>query len=215
MIKMLTQIITATLLVFSPADTTKITNQKTLSTRELSLDQRHSAKSVNEVFKKNILLNLAYLNGSVSNKGDISWDKLTNQPIEFSFILKPGQTFAYHQDILPQFNDSLSLTTNSYFGPGQGYLFSGFLYGDGVCHLASLINWAAQDANLDVLVPKKHSIAHIPQIPDQYGVSIYIDPTTGVGENNNLYITNNKDTDIEFKFVYQNDNLEVSVIQTA
>lgn len=190
--------------------------QNELASRAFSLENRYRVPSVNEVMKKNILLNLAYLDGSVQAKGDISWDELVNEPKTYKFSLAPGATFAYHSDILPQYQDSLAQTTNSYFNAAQGYLSDGYLYGDGVCHLASLINWAARDAGLEVLVTKDHrSVAPIPEIPDDYGVSIYINPQTGVGERNNLYITNNKDAEVSFEIEYTGTDLEVKVLEQA
>lgn len=188
-----------------------------LATREFSLDKRYAVPSVNEVMKKNILLNLAYMDGTVKDKAQINWDELTNQPHTFEFTLEPGATFAYHEDILPQYKDSLALTTKSYFGPGQGYVSDGYLYGDGVCHIASLLNWAARDAGLEVYVPKDHrSVGPINEVPDDYGVSIYIDPTTGVGERNNLYITNTREAAVTFIFTHDaSDQLKIEVTEQA
>lgn len=190
--------------------------KQVLSSKELSLTNRHKAQAINEVFKKNILLNLAYLNESVRDKSDVNW-KTVDQPFVFSMTLNPGETFAYHDDVLSKYEDSVVKTTNSYFNEGQGFISSGFLFGDGVCHLASIINWAAQDAGLSVEVTKLHSIAPIPDIPDKYGVSIYtIEGVKGSGARNNLYITNTKEVPVTFHFNYQNNqDLIVEVIQNV
>jgi len=45
--------------------------------REMSLDTRYGNKFVNDVFRDNILLNLAYLKGQVSSSKDINWDQIT------------------------------------------------------------------------------------------------------------------------------------------
>jgi hypothetical protein len=182
-----------------------------LAARDLSLANRHQAASINDVFAKNILLNLAYLEGSVSQKSDIDWSQVT-QPFEFGVTLNPGQTFAYHDDVLDEYQDSVALTTNTYFHAADGYLSSGFLYGDGVCHLASIINWAAQDAGLEVVVTKLHSIAPIPDVPDEYGVSIYtVEGVKGSGARNNLYITNNQVYPVEFRFIHQDNTIRVEL----
>lgn len=183
-----------------------------LAQRELSLANRHANAGVNEIFKKNILLNLAYLNGNVTTKADLNWENVS-QMKDFSFTLQPGETFAYHDHVLAKYRDSLKVTTKSHFSAAEGYLFSGFLYGDGVCHLASIINWAAQDAGLEVLRTKAHSIAKIPDVPDEYGVSIYtIAGQKESGVNNNLYITNNQTQPIEFRFSLVGETLIVEVV---
>lgn len=192
------------------------TQKEVISQRSLSLSNRHAAETINDVFRKNILLNLAYLNGSVTEKHQINWEDVQS-PQEFQITLNPGETFAYHDDVLQQYEPSVVSTTNSHFNAQEGYLSSGFLFGDGVCHLASIINWAAQDAGLDVTVTKLHSIAPIPDVPDEYGVSIYtIAGVAGSGANNNLYITNNKSVPVSFVFTYDSsDRVVVSVAQLS
>lgn len=184
-----------------------------LGQRELSLANRHANSRVNEIFKNNILLNLAYLNGTVTSKADLDWNNVS-QMKDFSFTLQPGETFAYHDHVLAKYQDSLAITTKSHFSAAEGYLFSGFLYGDGVCHLASVINWAAQDAGLEVVRTKAHSIAKIPDVPDEYGVSIYtIAGQKNSGVNNNLYISNNKTQPVEFRFSVVGETLIVEVVE--
>ena len=144
-----------------------------------------------------------------------SWEAILS-PRTYEFSLEPGETFAYHEDVLPEYQDSLVITTKSVFGPQQGYLTDGYLYGDGVCHLASLMNWAARDAGLKVYVPKDHrSVGPINEIDDDYGVSIYIDPVRGIGERNNLYITNNRDSVLTFVFSYDGESLQVDINEKA
>lgn len=188
--------------------------EKKLASREISLAARHANSQTNEVFKKNILLNLAYLNQAVEKKSDIQWEHvLQNQSAEFT--LQPGQVFAYHDDVLPEFDGSVAVTTNAHFDASEGFLSSGFLSGDGVCHLASVINWAARDAGLDVTVTKLHSIARIPEIPDEYGVSIYtIAGQKGSGARNNLYVRNNRDAAVSFRLTYDGSNqLKIEVLE--
>jgi len=188
-----------------------VPTENIVSERKFSLDDRYTVKSVNEVFKKNILLNLAYLNGSVTKKQDINWDKIEN-PFHFTFTLKPGQVFAFHDSVLKEYEGKVVKTTHAHFGGPEGFVSDGYLFGDGVCHLASLINWAAQDAHLGVLVTKNHNFAVIPEVPKTYGVSIYTDPEVkGSGAHNNLYVTNTKDHAVTFHFDYENDELKVSV----
>lgn len=180
-----------------------------LAEKEFSLENRYAVKSVNDIMKKNILLNLAYLNGTVTKKADIDWNQVTS-PFHFEKTLGVGETFAYHTNVRNEYEGKVAFTTNSNFNAADGYLSDGYLFGDGVCHLASLINWAALEAGLETVVPKDHrSVAHIPDIPDEYGVSIY--KNQDVGANNNLYVTNTKDTPITFHFDYNGVDLKVYV----
>lgn len=187
-----------------------------LATREFSLEDRYRVSSVNEVFKKNILLNIAYMRGSVEKKSDINWSNI-EQPFHYEFTLKPNETFAYHDDVLQEYDDSVVKTTKAHFGPREGFVSDGYLFGDGVCHLASLINWVAQDAALQVKVTKNHNFAAIPDVPQKYGVSIYTNEgVKGSGARNNLYITNNKEHDVRFHFEYdENQELKVYVTEAV
>lgn len=188
--------------------------EEVLSSRTLSLSNRHANSNINQIFKKNILLNLAYLEGSATKNSPINWQEVV-QPQSFRVSLNPGETFAYHDHVLDEYKSSLALTTNTHFNASDGYLNSGFLFGDGVCHLASILNWAAQDAGLDVEVTKAHSIAPIPDIPDKYGVSIYtIESDPNSGTKNNMYITNNQAETVIFEFTYdEQDQVTVRVIK--
>ena len=163
--------------------------------------------------KKNILLNLAYLSGDVKSKFDINWDRLQNDN-EYVFTLKPGETFAFHDSVLRNYQGNVVITTNAHFNSSEGFLSDGYLVGDGVCHFASIINWVARDAGLDVVVTKNHDFAKIEEVPKEYGVSIYVNPTNGYGAQNNLYITNNKNQIVDFRFEYKNEELKVSVVES-
>lgn len=184
-----------------------------LAYREMSLDNRQPDRFVNDVFKKNILLNLAYLEGKVTNAADIKWEEI-EKPFQYEFKLEPDKTFAFHSDVKNNYKDSLIKTTNAHFNAEQGFKTDGYLFGDGVCHLASLINWAAKDAGLSVEAPTRHDFANIPDVPREFGVSIYSNPTSkGSNTLQNLYITNNKSKTIFFKFEYQDNKIKVSVVE--
>lgn len=185
-----------------------------LSERRLSLDNRSSNPGTNAVFKNNILLNLAYLDKTVTSKADLDWNKVLSAN-KVTVSIAPGELFAYHDDLLSEYDGIKLTTTNSHFNAEQGYLNSGYLYGDGVCHLASIINWVAQDAGLNVNVTKLHTIAPIPDIPAEFGVSIYtIAGKKGSGARNNLYISNNKDDVVTFEFEYDGDNELIVRVQS-
>ena len=184
-----------------------------LAQKELSMENRYADLFVNRVFKDNILLNLAYLRGSVKSKEDINWEEI-QKPFTYEFRLDPNQTFAFHEDVLPNYESTLVKHTSAHFNSSEGFKFSGALFGDGVCHLASLIYWAAKEANLETEAPTNHDFMVIPDIPREYGVSIYNNP--GAKEANtrqNLYIKNNRAKPISFKFEYQDNKVKVSILE--
>ena len=184
-----------------------------LSSHEISLEYRYPDKAISDIFKDNILLNLAYMDGRVTKKEDINWEEI-RKPFKYEFRLEFGQTFTYHDDTLPEYLGRVVKTTNAHFNASEGFKSSGYLYGDGVCHLASLIYWVAKDAGLDVYVPTNHNFMNIPEIPKEYGVSIFSNPyIKGNDAMQNLYITNNRTTPIIFKLDHFEDKLKVSVIE--
>ncbi len=166
-----------------------------LSSHEISLENRYPVKSVNEIFKYNILHTLDLMG-------------------EEEFILRPGETFAFHDDVMPEYKDSLVKTTNAHFNAQDGFKFSGLYYGDGVCHLASLIYWVALDAGLNAKAPVNHNFMPIPEIERQFGVSIYSNPySKGANSQQNLYVTNNREKPVEFKFEYKDEKLKLEVVE--
>ena len=185
---------------------------KTLSSHEMSLGKRYDVASVNEVFKDNILLNMAYLRQEPVNPKAVDWNSV-RKPFTYNFKLEPGQTFAYHSDV-KQGYANIAKTTNAHFNAQEGFKSSGYLYGDGVCHLASLIYWSAKDAGLQAEAPTNHDFAKINQIPKEYGVAIYNVPgQTTVNNNQNLYITNTTSKTVNFVFNYDGQNLETRIDQ--
>lgn len=187
--------------------------QNQLAQREMSLDNRHAVEFVNDVFKNNILLNLAYLDGRITSSKDINWDEIT-KPFQYEFKLLPNKTFAFHEDVKDKYKEALVKTTNAHFNAADGFKTDGYLFGDGICHLASLINWAAQDAGLAVEAPTNHDFAPIPDVPKKYGVSIYSSPfSEGSNALQNLYITNNRKKEVIFKFEYRNNKVSVAIVE--
>lgn len=208
----LVKISTAAIVTFGSI-TTPLTSEHVVSSHEISLDNRYPVKSVSEIMKDNILLNIAYMDGRVKQKSDINWDEI-KKPLQYEFRLEPNQTFVYHDDVLSEFKDSLIKTTNAHFNAQEGFKTDGYLFGDGVCHLASLMYWVAKDAGLDALAPTNHDFMNIPEISREYGVSIFSNPyAKGSYAQQNLYVTNNKNKAITFKFEYSDDKLKVSVVE--
>lgn len=187
--------------------------QTELSSRTMSLDNRFGYSLPENAYKDNILLNLAYIEGVVKSKSDIDWNKL-KQAKTIEMTLEPGQLFAYHDIIDLKYNKENIKTVHTNFGAGDGYKFSDGLYGMGVCHLASLMHWAALDAGLESIAPTNHDFFPIPEVPKEYGVAIYSSPDSiAASAQQNLYIRNNFNTKVTFKFDFDGDNLKISVIK--
>jgi len=186
-----------------------------LGDMQFSLADRYANTFVNDVFSDNILLTLAYMRGIVKD-GNIDWDNVRN-PFTYSFVLKPGEVFAFHEDVLPEFEGKVVKTTNAHFNSSEGFKSDGWLAADGVCHVASLINEAAQNAGLLVDAPTKHDFAPIPEIDKKYGTAIYFMP----GEKNtnslqNLYVKNTKDKPVTISFIYNREKqLDVHVSENT
>lgn len=183
-----------------------------IAERTLSLTNRYANTAINDVFANNILLTLAYLSGTVSNSQHINWAEV-QKPQKHEIVLQPGEVFAYHDSVAPEFADKTVATTRSHFNAAQGFLSSGYLYGDGVCHLASIINQVARDAGLGVTARVNHDFAKIPDVPREFGTSIYYDPTNeATSMAQNLYVENtyNKPVVIEI-----DSNKEKVVVRVA
>jgi hypothetical protein len=187
------------------------TERTLLAQQELDLSIRHVDPGINGVFKDNILLNFAYLSGRVNNASQVNWDEV-RKPVTYEFTLQPGEVFAYHDSILPQYQADVVKIGGSHFGGEDGYRSSGYLYGDGVCHFASLINWTAQSAGLEVLAPTNHDFAMIPGIDRVYGTAIYYAyGQPEVSSMQNLYVKNTFDHPVTFAFESAGDTLTVRV----
>lgn len=186
-----------------------------LSSRSMSLETRQYDRWVNNVFKDNILLTTSYLAGKTQKGQKVNWNEVT-KPQTYEFTLEPGKTFAFHDHVAAEYEASLTKTTNAHFNAEEGFKSDGYLMGDGVCHLASLFYWAAKDAGLTTNKPVAHDFAVIPEIPREYGVSIYATPENkAVGAVQNLYITNNKTEPITFSIAYDGKDLTVSVLENT
>lgn len=189
--------------------------EKILAAKEISLANRYDDEFVNGVFKDNILLNIRYMEGSVDEISDIKWEEVV-KPLTYSFTLNANETFAFQDDVLAEYEGKVVKTTNAHFNYQEGFKTDGYLYGDGVCHLASLIYWAAKDAGLETQAPTNHDFRAIPEIPKEYGVSIYSMPgqkTTNARQN--LYITNNKSAPVSFNFEYKGNILKLTIKEDA
>lgn len=188
-------------------------NQKVLAIREISLENRQPDKWVNGIFEDNILLTLAYARDKIKNPTSIDWNEI-KKPFTYSITLSPGELFAFHEDVLAEYKNKTVITTKAHFNYQEGFKYDGFLVGDGVCHLASLIYWAAQDAKLQVKAPTNHDFAHIEGVPKKYGVSIfYMLGSNFANALQNIYLTNNREKPIDIQFIYNEEKLKVAIVE--
>lgn len=182
-----------------------------LAARTMSLTNRYAVPSVNKVFADNILLTLSYMSQRVSDPSNINWEEV-RKPQTHEIVLQPGEVFAFHDGIMAKYAANVVRTTKAHFNAEDGFRSSGYLYGDGVCHLASQFNWVARDAGLEVVAPVNHDFAQIPEIPREYGTAIYYDPNApGISEQQNLYIKNTLDKTVTFIITSQMDKVDIRV----
>lgn len=193
--------------------------QKPLAVHEMDLSKRLDNEAGSRIFADNILLALHYQKGDINelktgskitSEANINWDKVRS-PFEYSFTLKTGEVFAFHNKALAEYGNP-KYTMNSRFFGEEGYKFLNGLGGNGVCHLASLMNWVARDANLEVTAKVNHDFWPVPGISREYGTAIfYSDVDNFTAQNQNLYIKNNFDYPVEFKFNVEENKVKLAV----
>lgn len=164
-----------------------------LGERQLDLSKRHPDAQINDVFEFNILLFL--------------------ENLDYGFTLEPGEFFAFHDQVLPELGDQALITGPSRFSSQESYQTTLGLSGNGVCHLASLINWAAGEAGLETVARVSHNFAPIPGVPRKYGVSIRTLPEATSNQNQNLYLKNTLDYPVKFVFNVEEEKVEIKVIK--
>lgn len=184
------------------------TNSIVLSSAFLDLTKRVPDRTVNEIFADNILLNLHYIKGDVA---DVSiepirgqnwkpiWEKV-REPFAFSITLNPGEVFAFHNYVLPEFEGRKLKASWTQFSSWEGYKTYAGLSGNGVCHLATLINYVATKAGLKVTAPTRHDFFLVNGFDRTFGTSIYYGAGGYTAEVQNLYIENIFDIPIAFIF---------------
>ena len=181
--------------VFGGENSADLASQnQVLASAEMDLSTRYPVESVNEGFKENILTAVYYFILDSSSEGIIT--------------LNPGEVFSFHNQILPEFKGGKIITQKSGFLTKDGYKYVAGLAGNGVCHLASLMNMVASQAGLGVIAPTSHSFAKIPGVEPQYGTSIKYYPNGGSNtQRQNLYIRNNFDFPVYFSFKLEENSL--------
>lgn len=203
----LTSIATASAVFLNVAMPQAQPQQTVLAKHTMSLENRYPDTWVNDVFKDNILYTVAYMEkGAKPNMEEIK------KPFTYAFTLKPEETFAFHDDILADYKNKVVKTTNAHFNAQEGFKSSGYLFGDGVCHLASLMYLVAKNAGIKAVAPTNHDFRNIPEVPKEYGVSIYSMPEQlGTNSQQNLYITNTLKKPLIFRFEYDGKNLTLAL----
>lgn len=179
-------------------DINSLLKWETVASQSIDLSYRYPEQGISEGFKENILIAVDYLN------------KINDGVI----ILNPNEVFSFHKNILPEYANYKIVTQESGFIVKDGYKTVAGLGGNGVCHLASLMNWAAQEAGLEVRSDVNHDFAAIPGIDPKYGTSIKYIPSGGLNsQRQNLYIKNNKDYQVWFLFELEGENLRFSILK--
>jgi hypothetical protein len=185
-----------------------------LASEKISLEKRVPGDPYgNQVFKDNILLTIGFMRGIVSKDAPINWEEV-RRPFEYQLVIAPGETYAFHDQVLDQYKNQGIKTSQAHFNYQDGFKSAYGLYGNGVCHLASLMYWVSLDAGVQALAPTNHDFAVIPEIDRKYGVAIYSDfGSSNGGGRQNLYITNNKENPIGFKYNYDGEKLRVTLVE--
>lgn len=212
-------IIVGTMLALSVlrSDTTNIPSatlqlkEQVVAERTYSLADRYANTFVNNVFADNILLTLAYMRGVAKDGQPVDWSKVQGD-FEYKMTLQPGQTFAFHDQVLPEYQGKVTYTTNAHFDSSEGFKSDGWLVADGVCHLASFMNVVAKNSGLEVVAPTPHDFANIPDVPRENGTAIYYMPgELETSSLQNVYITNTFDTPVTFVFTHKGSSLDIAV----
>lgn len=194
---------------FMMVDSGEVSQPVMLAKHTLNLNNRYAVSSVNEVMRDNILLTLVYMKDGTLTSADAQ--KLIHTPFTMEVRLQRGEVFAFHDKVLPQYKTSVVATTHAHFDAREGFKSDGYLFGDGVCHLASLMNQAALEAGLIVHAPTSHDFAVIPDVPRAYGVSIFTSADYNVSAKQNLYITNPFSEDIDMIVRVQNQEVTIEI----
>jgi len=191
-----------------------LAEERVLAKKDMYLTDRLPNEGGSQIFADNIVLSLHYLKGDVDslkttpaivNETSLDWQKV-RAPFEVSFKLDKGEVFAFHNQTLPEYEGKIKVSTNSKFYMQEGYKSLAGLGGNGVCHVASLINWVAKDAGLNVVAKVNHDFWPVPNIPREYGTSIF-----STMAEQNLYIENTKDNPVEFDFKIKSDRITLSI----
>lgn len=175
-------------------------NKIQLASEKMDLSYRYPVESVSDGFRENILINLYHFSrigadNDYNGVGDIKPQEKV--PASFIIMLKPGEVFAFHDKINKEYEKDKVIAPKSGYGAKDGYLLISGLYGNGVCHLATLMYKTAEKANIEVNAPTRHDFASIPGFTREEGTAISYG---NCPERQNLYVKNNKPYPVELRF---------------
>lgn len=220
------------MLLYKPVTPAYSAAPETLAVQEvrahetLDLKARHGNKNINAGYGDNIRLYLHYLKGDVANltlpgaltdagPTVIDWAKV-REPLTLSFTLVPGEVFAFHPGLLPEFKDKRVYAVPTSLDQADGYRYIDGLWGNGVCHLASFFNWVGSEAGLKVTAKVNHNFAPIYGVPKIYGTAVYY--ATGQETSNakqNLYLENTKPNPVTITISIDDKKVEMLVTETV
>lgn len=205
----------------------QISQKKLLAKEIMDLNKRNPDSSVNDIFRDNILLNLHYIKGDQQSvfkankvelygENKIDWVKL-REPFEFRIMLKQGELFSFHDELLPEFEKYKGNAKTGWtkFSANEGYKTLDGLSGNGVCHLASLINWTASEAGMGVTAKVNHDFYPVPGVDRKYGTSIVYRPGQMTTKMQNLYVMNNFLETAIFSFKADKDKVELEISEKS
>lgn len=186
-----------------------VAEKRVLAQASLDLTLRNEDSWVSQVMADNILLTLYYLGRETGEASDeIEWEKI-REPFSVSFTLKPGEVFAFHQDVFPEFQEKVAKTTGATFHSNEGFKSDSYLFGDGVCHLASLMNQVASEAGLKVTATN-HDFWPIPGVPQEFGTAIYyLEGNSSGNRQQNLYIENTFDFSVKLALLANKQQIKM------
>lgn len=175
--------------------------------------QLHYIKGDAWAFRKNddrAGMNPAPTKGEIMSPDDIDWERL-EEPFEGYFVLEQGEVFAFHPEVLPEFDGDNLKAVPARFGYEDGFKTYGGLPGNGVCYLASLINWVAKEAGLETIAKVNHDFYPVPGVPREYGVAIYYLDGSETAKVQNLYIKNTLNRTALFYFSFDGEKVRLGV----
>lgn len=182
-------------------------------TLPLSEYQGENVDYVSQAASDNILLALHYLAKTVPKQGEaIAWAQ-ARQPQLISLELNPGEMFAFHPETLSKFQGKSVKAVQTNFYRSDGYVADNGLVGNGVCYLASLMNWVASEAGLAVTAEVDHDFFPVPNVPPEYGTSIFYTPGSSASQDQNLYIENTLDVPVYLVFSADAERVVFGVVR--
>jgi len=171
-------------------------NRIVLSGRTLIFDEFNLGPYADEVLSFNILRYFHYLKGDAEEFAGGE----NREPFEGSFVLNPGEVFAYHPEVLEEYRNQVAVTPETNLSMADGYKALEGLPANGVCYSASLFNWVASEAGLEIVAKVNHDFFPVPGVPQEYGTSIYHLAGSHSSRLQNLYIRNTYDSPVEFRY---------------